>query len=129
MRIFKIKSRLEFVDIQNNCSRSLATNKIILLYKKIEDVEINKSKIKNFSKFGVCVTKKIDKRAVVRNRIKRLLREGFRIVSSSDDYILNNYKYEIIAKKCIVNFNFNYIREDISSLVKQLYDIKTKVVQ
>lgn len=123
MRIFTIKSRLEFIDIQNNCTKSLKTDKMILLYKKITDKEIEKSKIKDFSKFGICVTKKIDKRAVVRNRIKRLIRESFKkIIKENTNNILNNYKYEIIAKKDIINYKFSDIHNDMLSLLQCLHN-------
>ena len=125
MHIFTIKSRLEFLDIQNTCVKSLKTSKVILLYKKVTDKEIEESKIKEFSKFGVCVTKKIDKRAVVRNRIKRLLRESFKkILNENNDYILNNYKYEVIAKKEIIESKFTDIYYDLLSLMQQLKEKK-----
>lgn len=121
MRVFTIKSRLEFLDVQNSCTKSLKTDKIILLYKKITNEEIEKSKIKDFSKFGVCVTKKIDKRAVVRNKVKRLIRESFRkITKENKEEVLNNYKYEIIAKKDITKFGFSDIHSDMLSLMQCL---------
>lgn len=121
MYIFTIKSRLEFLDIQNSCTKSLKTDKIILLYKKITDKEIEKSKIKTFSKLGICVTKKVDKRAVIRNRAKRLIRESFKkIAKENKNYIISNYKYEIIAKKDITKYKFNDIYNDMLSLIQHL---------
>jgi len=40
MHIFTIKSRQEFIDIQNTCLNSLKSNNIVLLYKEITDKEI-----------------------------------------------------------------------------------------
>lgn len=121
MHIFTIKSRQEFIDIQNTCLNSLKSNNIILLYKKITDKEIEKNKVKNFIKFGICVSKKISKKAVVRNKIKRLLRESFRkLVKENNNLIQNNYKYEIIAKKNILQSNFKEIYEDLVFLIKKI---------
>lgn len=121
MHIFTIKSRREFVEIQNTCIKSFKTNNLILLYKKVNELELEKSKIKEFSKFGICVTKKIDKRAVIRNRIKRLLRESFKkIIKKNNEILINNYKYEFIAKKNILNTNFSQIYQDMFFLINQL---------
>ncbi|GMO11887.1 MAG: hypothetical protein Ta2D_13870 [Rickettsiales bacterium] len=46
------------------------------------------------TRFLAVVTKKINKRAVVRNRFKRQIKEIFR-----QNELLNGYDYQIIAKK------------------------------
>lgn len=121
MYIFTIKSRQEFVDIQHSCLYALKSNNIILLYKKVSEKEIDKNKVKIFVKFGVCVSKKISKKAVIRNRIKRILRECFRkVITENRDLVLNNYKYEIIAKQYILQSNFNEIYTDLVYLLNKL---------
>ena len=122
MHIFTIKSRQEFVNIQSTCLNSLKSNNMILLYKKVTREEIKKNRVKDFVKFGMCVSKKISKKAVIRNKVKRLLRESFRkLVKENSNLILNNYKYEIIAKKSILQCSFNEIYTEFIALVSRLY--------
>lgn len=70
------------------------------------------------TKFGFVVSKKIHKRAVVRNRIKRLMRESVRL------YIKNNKNISIdkyisivfVAKKDAIGKDFVTIDNSISRL-------------
>ena len=100
-----IKSRRDFVDIQNNYDKKYHSDILLILIKK-----------NVFTRFGYIVSKKVDKRAVVRNKIKRILREIFRM-AIKDNIVLNN-DYEIIAKKDIVNKSFWEIKDVIYNLLK-----------
>ena len=71
------------------------------------------------TKIAFVVSKKIHKRAVVRNRIKRLMRENFRLIMKNSEF-KNIYKYLSIicvAKTESVNANFNSIGYSIRSLL------------
>jgi ribonuclease P protein component len=54
----------------------------------------------NVNRFGIIVSKKIDKRAVVRNKIKRLFRE---ILSELNENIKPGHDILLIAKKKILD--------------------------
>ena len=101
-----IKKRREFIDIQNNYDKKYHSDILLILIKK------------NIStRFGYIVSKKVDKKAVVRNKIKRIFREISRM-AIKDNIVLNN-DYEIIAKKDIVNKSFWEIKDTIYSLLKE----------
>ncbi len=70
-------------------------------------------------KIAFIVSKKVHKRAVVRNYLKRIMRENFRQIlkNSEYDYINNHLSILCIAKKQAVNSNFHDIKASIFSLL------------
>ncbi len=68
----RIKKRSDFLKIQNSAKK--LQNKCFLLL--IEDSKLSTARI------GIVVSKRVDKRAVARNKIKRIVREVFRRLRS-----------------------------------------------
>ncbi len=70
-------------------------------------------------KFAFVVSKKIHKRAVVRNRIKRLMRESIRLILKENSIQnINNYMSVIcVAKPSSVNADFYQIDSSIKRLI------------
>ena len=106
-----IKKRRDFVFIQHNYDKKVQGKSVLLLIKE------NK---KNTIRCGYIVTKKIDKRAVVRNKIKRILREIMRS-AFKDKILTNNYDYELIAKIGCLNVSFHEIKDEIYNLLRIQY--------
>ena len=74
----------------------------------------------NPTKIGFVVSKKIHKRAVKRNRIKRLMRESYRLILKNNE---GNEKYMsliFIASSGALNKSFKDIDSVIKKLVQQL---------
>ena len=72
------------------------------------------------TKIGFVVSKKIHKRAVKRNRIKRLMRESYRLLikegAVSDKYI----SIIFVASSKILGQDFNYVDNAMRKLVYKL---------
>jgi len=68
------------------------------------------------SRFAVLVSKKVSKRAVVRNRLKRQLREIIRL----DWLNLTGYDVVIIVLPAAANKNFVALKEELKSLFTRL---------
>lgn len=116
MLILPIKSRRDFVDIQKNSEKIFHTPRLILLQKTTSEkyTKTNeKQRAEKFVRLGITVTKKIDKRAVARNKIRRRLTEAF---SKIDPEILENHvDYRVIARKRIIDCDFEDIVNDIKN--------------
>ena len=73
------------------------------------------------TKVGFVVSKKVHKRAVKRNRIKRLMRESYRLIIKNSQ---NNNKYMsliFVASSALLNKNFKEIDNSIKSLVNRIW--------
>lgn len=100
----KVNRLSTFGSIKN--LKSVPTPYFVLKYKKEEA---------GVAKFGFIVSKKIDKRAVVRNKIKRVLQEAVR----ENLERIYPYTFLIIAKKEIINESFEKIENTMSEVLKK----------
>ncbi len=73
------------------------------------------------SRFGFIVSKKIDKRAAVRNRIKRILRS---CAEENLESIKGGYDFAFVLKSPIVGENRTVICESVNVLLKEQNLIK-----
>ena len=70
------------------------------------------------TKIGFVVSKKIHKRAVKRNRIKRLMRESVRLyIKSTDKFDTKYLSLIFVASAKLLDKDFNYINNHINELV------------
>ena len=78
------------------------------------------------TRVGFVVSKKVHKRAVIRNRIKRLIRENIRLILKNKmDNILDNYQSLIfVANDGVVGKNFEEISKTILILLEKLANKK-----
>lgn len=104
----RLKSSREFVTVYN-LKRSVA-NSLLILYvgrKKADDAVLTKA--------GFVVGKKVHKRSVKRNRAKRLMREAYRNIRKTDEFILKDYEYLIfLARPQILEADYNQVLEALS---------------
>lgn len=91
-----------------------ASDKLIVLYLGKEKTEASYP-----TRVGFVVSKKLHKRAVVRNRIKRLMRECLRLRFKNDsETVLNQFQSAIfIAKQDILDKNIEDINNSIEKLI------------
>lgn len=103
-KIFRLKKNYEFERVYSK-GKSAACKSLILIYLE------NKSGLQA----GFSVSKKIGK-AVVRNRIKRLMRENFRLLIPS---LKQNCYYVFIARAGIEFLDYYQVGNDIKYLLKK----------
>ena len=111
----RLKAKKAFSATYNN--KNVASDNLIVLYAgKIKDDKNCPTRV------GFVVSKKIHKRAVIRNKIKRLLRENIRLIIKYEKFKpLNNYQSLIfIAKEEIIGKNFTQIEKSILILLNKI---------
>lgn len=111
MFILPIKSRLEILEERKNPEFFYKTDNIIFLYTPTIQKHNSRYKITNFVRCLAVVSKKISKKAVIRNKIRRRIKEAFRSIDKS--LLKNQYDYQIIARHNILNISMQEIAEDI----------------
>ncbi len=74
---------------------------------------------RGFQRFSVVVSKKIDKRAVVRNRIRRRVYEAIRLYKKEQNFNIPKDFIFVIYNKDYTNCPFQDIQKQIASLIRE----------
>ena len=72
------------------------------------------------TKFGFIVSKKVHKRAVKRNRIKRLMRENCRLLLKNNNFNTKYMSLIYVASTKLLDKDFYYINTAINKLAEKL---------
>ena len=86
-----------------------------LFYSSLFTIKLNKKK--NFaSRFGVVISAKVSKKAVVRNKVKRRITEIIRLALPK---IKSEFDVMILVKPVVAEKNYKEIKEDLEKLFKK----------
>jgi ribonuclease P protein component len=111
----RLKNRRAFSATYNN--DNVVSNNLMITYAGKEKTDKNCP-----TRVGFVVSKKVHKRAVKRNKIKRLMRENIRLMFKNEECeTLNQYQSLIFfAKEEILEKTFEEIRNTILILLEKL---------
>lgn len=110
---YRLKNKKAFDATYKN--REIISNKLFTIYlgKEKKDAEVQ-------TKFGFVVSKKYHKRATKRNRIKRLMREFFRLSLKNNAITQLNSKMSVIVipKPAAIGINYKEVEASLEHLIK-----------
>lgn len=102
---YKIRKNREFRNVYKK-GKSISNRYLVLYVKKNG---------KDLSRLGISVSKKVGK-AVIRNRVKRRIRESYKLYSSE---VAKGYDLIFIARVSSNNQDFKVINNSVVSLLKK----------
>ena len=119
---FRIKKRREFLDIQENARKLRSRNLLLAIRPRVVQEQEN-SENQRVSRIGITVTKRVDKRAAARNRLKRRIREIFRVQRS---YLKDAFDLVVIARDGACELSFRELETQLLELFQRARIMKTR---
>jgi len=111
-----------FAKVFENGKKFYVENLLLITVSKDNELIIKKSSQPNICYYGVGSSRKINKKGVIRNRIKRLLRESFRQLFVEKEIDLSYIKYCILLYNKKVTHPKLIRLKDVKPLVKEAFN-------
>ena len=109
----RLKSNSAFRATYNNNFNIIDKNIVLNIGHKKNDINCP-------TRVGFVVSKKIHKRAVIRNKIKRIMRENVRLMLKEGGFPNEYQSMVFVARSQIIDKNYNEIHNIISNLLIKL---------
>lgn len=111
---FRLRNSRDFLRLRDK-GLKIYSSHFLLLYAPSES---------DISRLGITVSAKVDKRAVVRNRIKRRIRDIFRVHKR---YLMDGFDIVIIARKNAGRLTFDQCKQEILGALESKKLISKKI--
>lgn len=119
MIILPLKSRLQIVKERENPEAIYTAKNILMFIAPTPEKNVGpdkKHRAESFVRLVTVVSKKIHKKAVVRNTFRRRIKEAFKVVDQS--LLKNKHDYQIVARHSIFNACVDSLKNDIEKCLK-----------
>ncbi|ADE30150.1 ribonuclease P protein component [Rickettsia prowazekii] len=114
MCITSLKNQKEFELINKLGEKFYERYFILVIAKKLPKIFLE-SKYNTF--LGIKVSRKLNKKAVVRNKIKRRIRHLMRIIVNDSNFKAIKFAIIIIPKKGFEEINFSHLQYELSKII------------
>jgi ribonuclease P protein component len=119
LKFLMIKKRRDFVDLQKNSEFTLHSGSFLIPTKKVSEFYLDKNKQVDICRSGITVTKKINKKATVRNYAKRVTRELLRWGFFSG-LLVAGVDYIVIIKKEFLQSKFDILKNEFKTALRRI---------
>ena len=119
MFILPIKSRRQILSGRDNYERAYKDTYFLFIISQTPPknaVQSKKYRATDFVRFLAIVSKKISRKAVIRNKLRRRIKEAFRLVDKQ--LLQNKYDYQMIVRRSIFKASMQDIKEEIEKCLK-----------
>lgn len=119
MFILPIKSRRQVLSGRDNYERAYKGVYFLFIISQTPPknaVQSKKYRATDFVRFLAIVSKKISRKAVIRNKLRRRIKEAFRLVDKQ--LLQNKYDYQMIVRRSIFRASMQDIKEEIEKCLK-----------
>ncbi len=127
LKILPIKKSAEFQKLGKKSEKFYAKTLLLLTsptpQKYLQNL-VESKRAKDFCRIGYTVAKTVSKSAVMRNLAKRRLREIFRKLAPL--YAKNHFDYVVIARKEIIDSDFEKIFSDLKFCITRIHKTSSK---
>ena len=119
MFILPIKSRRQILSGRDNYERAYKGTYFLFIISQTPPknaVQSKKYRATDFVRFLAIVSKKISRKAVIRNKLRRRIKEAFRLADKQ--LLQNKYDYQMIVRRSIFKASMQDIKEEIEKCLK-----------
>lgn len=109
----RLKKSKQFRKVQNEGQKHFSKYLLLIVHKGLYP----------HARIGITITTKIDKRAVVRNKLKRRIREAFR---KFQDDILGSFDLVVIARQNATERSYQEIEDELLYLFRRAKCLKIR---
>jgi ribonuclease P protein component len=124
VKIIAIRSRKDFLRVQREAGLTVKNRNMVIMCKNTDRKYIKvavKGRPTEFARIGLVVTKRIDKRAVVRNRIKRRIRAISHIILANHcNLYINHVDYVIVLRRNISDVSYSELLQNVKKLFNEI---------
>ncbi|MDR1494471.1 MAG: ribonuclease P protein component [Rickettsiales bacterium] len=124
MKILTIKARRDFLRVQRGAELSVKNSKMLILCSRTEEkyTRITEHQhLKEFVRIGFVITKKLDRRAVTRNRLRRRIKTVTNIILINHcNLYANHIDYIIILRRDAIDSSYLELLQSFKKLLSEI---------
>ncbi|MDR3079005.1 MAG: ribonuclease P protein component [Rickettsiales bacterium] len=124
MKILTVRSRRDFLRVQRGAEVTVKNANMLILCRRTEEKYTqvtSRQRLGEFSRIGFVVTKKVDRRAVARNRIRRRIKGVINIILRNHcNLYINHIDYVLVLRRNVLNSSHLELLQGFGKLLGEI---------